>query len=897
MGLYFPSLVNIKISPDDISLRPAPGPTSVSLIRELINVVVDEGNTRGISSAPGLAATATIASNRYGLVRSPWSFHAVAQSSSCFLHFSHLLSHSKNVKEKKPFKADLRYASTVYLSMVRAVLAAIEMYTHTASFSKAEKVCRETLLEECSLLNNNTLVSYLNNRTNIAFYIEALGSDVRLEEGQTSKQMKSIGLTLYDIPAAESTGSHLGSMVFTETFLDSRVTCQDSTDVSSDYLILTSNIPRYQLWSMSGHCKRHTVSPPSVDADQWGEMLMLQPDLLMMGTWPALLPAEKITLTVWKHGISVKILEYGYFLVHGTQMNSVSLYDGDSMTQVSLLTVDLVLTQNLLSCLPPHLSANADENGQFRIIFAFHPHTKAHTQLYGNVLPAWKNETKVPPVERLEYLDPEIEPIHFYLQNKLEVLTTSEGKSSALKKCSADLPDLFSFLDHLTESCGLQNPVSRDNYQTLTGGVEEPHGKVGEKIVVTVIGGAPGSEKDNMASVLTSYNKNVINWLVYKQPDECCVDIGFLHRSMTAAVETRNQWLLTKSTRMILIAPGFCDTTEVLRAMASHPDQTVSREFTVGTVTICIDPLNAYMEHKMTLSCLMSQCAQGWVNNIVFTSQTTSPSETLDNIQMLIRSINSNVALLKAENGVIKRSTDLDLIMSESSFKNPELQRARVLMKPNWCKESVFSWPCRPQMENTVLRFTIPLEKHLTLIKLRGITSSFHCYPFHGNIYFVRGFLAFNGSPSMVDLQYTPLSNKLSINETRKPLKDEESDGLGKHAQSAYFMSFTGVGLVEQELKNWLSSCVKQKPHRKKLLTRKDLTSKDIERIHEKHHLDELPDGWFYNGSQFVSMTGERSHKHPSLENFVQAYLDQRNAEIERFNTRIESDSYVDLWN
>ena len=44
---------------------------------------------------------------------------------------------------------------------------------------------------------------------------------------------------------------------------------------------------------MSGHCKRHTVSPPSVDADQWGEMLMLQPDLLMMGTWPALLPAEK----------------------------------------------------------------------------------------------------------------------------------------------------------------------------------------------------------------------------------------------------------------------------------------------------------------------------------------------------------------------------------------------------------------------------------------------------------------------------------------------------------------------------------------------------------------------------------------------------------------------------
>ncbi|RUS85252.1 hypothetical protein EGW08_007013 [Elysia chlorotica] len=781
--------------------------------------------------------------------------------------------------------------------MVRAVLAAIEMYTHSGSFSKAEKVCMETLLEECGLLNNSTLVSYLNSRANIEFHIDALGSDTRLKEGQHSKLLKNISLVLYDIPAAESSASPIGSMVFSETFLDSRISCQGSTDVSSDYLILTSSIPRYQLWSMSGHSKRHTVSPPSVDVDHWGEVLVVQPDILMMGTWLALLPADKVTLTVLKHGISVKTLEYGYFLLHGTQMNSVSLYDGDSMTQVSLLTVNLVLTENLLSILPPHLSANLDENGQFRIIFAFHPHTKAHTQLYGNVLPAWKNESKVPLVERLEYLDPESEPVHFYLQNKLEVLTTSEGESSALRKCSAEQPDLFGFLDHLTESCGLESPVSLDIYQTLTGGLEEPHGKVGEKIVVTVIGGAPGSEKDSLASTLTSYNKNVINWLVYKQPDECCVDTGFLHKSMTAAVETRNQWLLTKSTRIIFIAPGFCDTTEVLRAMASHPDKAISTEFTIGTVTICIDPQNAFMEHKMVLSCLMSQCAQGWVNNIVFTSQTTSPSETLDSLQMLIRSINSNVALLKAEGGVVRRSTDLDLIMSESSFKIPELQRARVLMKPDWCKDSLSAWPCRPQMENTVLRFTIPLEKHLTLIKLRGITSTFHSYPFLGNIYFVRGFLAFNGSPSMVDLQYTSLSNKLSINETKKPAKDEDYDGSGKQSESVYFMSFTGVGLKEQELKNWLSSCVKQKPDRKKLLSRKDLTSKDIEKIHEKHHLDELPDGWFYNGSQFVSMSGERSLKHPSLENFVQAYLDQRNAEIERFNARIETDSYVDLWN
>ncbi|GFR80483.1 hypothetical protein ElyMa_000582800 [Elysia marginata] len=777
--------------------------------------------------------------------------------------------------------------------MVRAVLAAIEMYTHTASCSKAEKKCKETLVEECSYLNNSTLLAYLNNSSNMAFCLEAFGVSISIQEGETSKQMKSIGLTLYNIPASENKASHIGSMVFTETFLDSRISCQGSTDVSSDYLILTSSIPRYQLWSMNGLSKQHTVSPPSVEVDHWGDMLMIQPDILMMGTWPAMLPAEKVVLTVWKHGISVQTLEYGYLLLHGTEMNSVSLYDGDSMTQVSLLTMELALTPDLSSRLPPHLSADADETGLFRIVFAFTPHTKAHTQLYGNVLPEWKNETRVPPVERLEHLEPDIEPIHYYLQNKLEILTGAD-KSSALKKCAADLPDLFGFLEHLTESCGLQNPVRRDVYQTLTGNLEEPHGKVGEKIVVTVIGGTPGSEKDTLASVLTSYNKNAINWLVYRQPDECNVDTGFLHRSMTAAVQTRNQWLLTKSTRVILIAPGFCDTTEVLRAMASHPDPAIETEFSVGTVTICIDPLNTFMEHKTILPCLMSQCAQGWVNNIVFTSQTTSPSETLDSIQMLIRSINTNVALLKAEAGNIKRSTDLDLIMSETAFKNPELQRARVLLKPDWSRDSVSALPCRPKMKDVVLRFTIPLEKHLTLIKLRGITKTFQSYPFLGNIYFVRGFLAFNGNPSIVDLQYTPLSDKLSIVETREQARGGQGDTLGK--QPVYFMSFTGIGLEEQELKKILSSCVKQKPDRKKFLSRKDLTSKVIEKIHEKHHLDELPDGWFYNGSQFVSMTGERSQKHPSLEKFVQAYLDQKNAEIDRFNTRIESDSYVNLW-
>lgn len=33
--------------------------------------------------------------------------------------------------------------------------------------------------------------------------------------------------------------------------------------------------------------------------------------------------------------------------------------------------------------------------------------------------------------------------------------------------------------------------------------------------------------------------------------------------------------------------------------------------------------------------------------------------------------------------------------------------------------------------------------------------------------------------------------------------------------------------------------------------------------IQKHHHLDALPDGWFYNGRHYVSMDGERSDKRP----------------------------------
>ena len=56
----------------------------------------------------------------------------------------------------------------------------------------------------------------------------------------------------------------------------------------------------------------------------------------------------------------------------------------------------------------------------------------------------------------------------------------------------------------------------------------------------------------------------------------------------------------------------------------------------------------------------------------------------------------------------------------------------------------------------------------------------------------------------MVDLQFSPLSGKMSLTDSRSGLEGAGEGGV------AYIVSFTGVGLKEAELKAFLRTCVKQ---------------------------------------------------------------------------------------
>lgn len=110
------------------------------------------------------------------------------------------------------------------------------------------------------------------------------------------------------------------------------------------------------------------------------------------------------------------------------------------------------------------------------------------------------------------------------------------------------------------------------------------------------------------------------------------------------------------------------------------------------------------------------------------------------------------------------------------------------------------------------------------------------------------------------------------------------------------FLVFDGVGLTEDALKDWLRLCTKQKQTKKLRKTKNTLLPEEIKLIHINRHLDPLPPGYFYNGTQYVSMFGEKSNLHPNMDEFIREYVAEANQEIELFNRRLELQERADLF-
>ncbi|XP_066574446.1 dynein axonemal assembly factor 9 [Amia ocellicauda] len=808
-------------------------------------------------------------------------------------------------------KTELMVLSQVYEATVRAVLAGIKCFSCTSNASKAKDIAEQTFQLS---LDFYTLTQFKNAlRLKTTFNIQAVnnGRDIPLENENSRFLVKTASMAVHDIPDFLGGRGTLGSMVFSESFLESNVYVHEQDGgVSSDscFTILTAAIPRYVSWLVEDTdvklseqaqqlLKEETEtclgSPLSV-----GEMAMIYSSSLLA-------VPEEGKISFFSEGILFVHPHYGSVTLSKNLISALKFFDGDSPGVVAVLFVEYK------SSLLPHLPFQLHVDSHC-LAFALQPKSKCYRNFYSQVLSPWQQQSSnsglALQVVRRDQLTEEQRTVHSRLHAVYESHSSPLGEHhSHMKTVCTELPELEKFLQHFAISSVGQEPVQSTHLQALFP-QPELHANFNdqtEKTVITVITGLPGSHKDNLCNFLVSLNKEYGRWVIYRQSPDSCTSFkaADFQRYLSSILESqrgrsaRSSVFTRKRARLLVLTPGYTDAIDVVQAVQDHPDPSVQAAFTMGAVTACVDPLSSYMAHRFLFPKLLEQFPQGVVSSVVLTGLTAEQKHPLlQQIQQVVRAANPSAAFILAEKGSVTRNEDVELILSESRFSEPQMVRARYLLYPGWTEGKFKSGPLFPCMEQICIRFNRPLEKPRFMTRCKALKSSLRPNPFTGNIYNIWGRVRFSDSEKLVEVSFNTLTNSLSLLPAQEgPTPPPQGMELHQDGPDC-FLVFDGCGLGEENLKDWLRQGAKQKPVKMTRKRHETLTLQEIKTIHVKRHLDPLPAGYYYNGTQFVNYFGEKMNFHPLMEQFIDEYVNEANTEVERFNQELEQQRHTDLF-
>uniref|UniRef100_A0A663NDP1 Chromosome 20 open reading frame 194 n=1 Tax=Athene cunicularia TaxID=194338 RepID=A0A663NDP1_ATHCN len=782
--------------------------------------------------------------------------------------------------------------SQIYTAVVEAVLAGIECYAKTSTESKVN----EAPILHAVIVDLDLQFLFYSSR--IAFQIQAVNNHGRFAS-----------MMVFDIPDLLTGRGCLGSVVFSESFLTSQIQVKEkdgSINSETSHIILTAAIPRYTSWLpfplvLSLIPWEQSPAPASLQCPFMCHMMLKYSYIPKRIFFFQILGK----LYFFSDGILFSDPHHGSISISKNHMSSISLYDGDSTSIVAALFIDVK------SSLLAHLPIEFHTQDNFLMIALF-PKTKIYKAFYSQVFSSWQNPTNSGLSLRVvqeEFLSVEQKSLHSSVQKLFIAVSSPSGERCRELKISAALPELERFVQHFTVSSVSHEPVMRAHLPVLLQQSEViPDSKAeSDKVVITIITGLPGCRCSDLCAFLVTFNKERGRWIVYRQTLDSpeCFSATHFQRYLSSVLEAQQNHSVRQSTyakknkRLLVVLQGYTDVIDVVQALQTHPDPDVKSSFIIGAVNTCVEPLSCYMEHRLLFPKFLDQCSQGLVSTVVFTSHATEQKHPLlMQLQSLIRAANPAVSFILAENGVVTRNEDIELILSESSFSNPQMMRARYLMYPGWYEGKYGAGSVFPPMVQICVWFNRPLEKTRFVTKCKAIKSLLKPSPFSGNIYHIMGKVKFSDADKVIEVCHNTSSNSLSlvpVQEGPTP-PDSRSDNRDCSSQQECFLVFIGCSLKEEDIKDWLRETAKQKPQRKALKTRGMLTLQEIKNIHVKRHLDPLPAGYFYNGTQFVNFFGDKMDYHPLMDQFMNDYLEEANREIEKYNRELEEQEYHDLF-
>ncbi|XP_068194769.1 dynein axonemal assembly factor 9 [Antennarius striatus] len=792
-------------------------------------------------------------------------------------------------------KTEVLLLSQIYSAAVQAVLSGIKCYSCTTCAAKAKDVAENTFLMALDSAGLSQYRSAL--RSKCEFNIQAVnkqGRIIPLTDEERRYVIKTASMTVHDIPDLQWDRGVLGSVVFSESFLESSINIQQKGGaLSSDscYTILTATVPRYACWLMESDVKQSEQAQHLAKKEEGtclGTALTVA-DAAYVSSSSQLSTPEEGKIIFFSEGLLFIHSQYGSITLSKDHIRTIRFYHPDFGAVASLF---VEYESNVF----PHLPFPLHSFDQC-LVFALQPRSISHKAFYSKVLSVWRNsesELNLQLVDE-EHLTCNQKNMHVRLQRLHDSQEPPVAKRRGnLKTSCSQLPEQDMFLQHFALSSIGQEPIIYDHLGVLFPSAELRNSTsvLGEKVVVTIITGLPGSHKMSLCNSLVKLNKERGRLLLYK-PDPDTFSASHLQQYLSSFLQSQRG--PEGKSRLLVLTPGYTDVLDVVQSVLSHPDPVVRAGFTIGAVTACVDPLASCMEHRFTFPKLLEQCSQGIVSTVVFTGLTAEQKHPLmQHVQQMVRSANPTAAFILSEKGAVTRTEHMNLIFSDSGFAEPQMLRARYILYPGWCEGRFASGLGSLVLSQRRVAFNRPLERPLFITRCQALKSSLRPSPFRGNVYNLRGKVRFSDSDQLMEVSYNTVSGSLSI------VPDSSNVAclkpVPKETNASYFLVFDGVDLMEDGLKDWLRLCAKQRQMKKPKKTKNTLSPQEIKLIHIARHLDPLPEGYFYNGYQYVDIFGEKRSLHPNMEEFIQEYVTKANKEIELLNHQRELQGEPDLF-
>uniref|UniRef100_A0A672R6D5 Uncharacterized protein n=1 Tax=Sinocyclocheilus grahami TaxID=75366 RepID=A0A672R6D5_SINGR len=563
--------------------------------------------------------------------------------------------------------------------------------------------------------------------------------------------VKTASMMVHDIPDLQC-GGNLGSVVFSESFLEASVYIQQRDGaLSSDscFTVLTSSVPRHVCWLVDEADVRMSEQAQHLLKEEDGTCLgipLTVRDSAYMFSNSLLSTPEEGKLVFFSEGILFVHPRHGSITLSMSHINTIKLYNGGSLSDVSMLFI-----KYQTSLLPhlPFLLHSAD----FSLAIAVLPRTKSYKSFYSQVLPAWRKSDSGLRVQHVlnDQLSPEHKSMYFRLLKLHEIHTpVANSHRTVLKTAYPQLPEQDRFLQHFAISSSVgEESVCSDHLSTVFSNTApeniKPESKI--KVVLTIIAGLPGSHKENLCDFLMEVNQNSARWEVFCPALEGSEEFSASHlQRFLSSLLTKQRETDLNSTRVVLLIPGYTDVLDVIQAITAHPDPQVHSQVTVGAVSACVNPLTSFIKHRLLFPKLLEQCSQGVVSNVIFTGLTTEQKHPLlKHMQQLIRASNPSTAFISAEKWAVRRTEDIRLILNDSSFSQTRMINARYLLYPGWWEGRFVSGSGSLSMSPHCIEFSRPLEKALFLQRCKALKSSLKPSSFTGNIYHISGKVLFSG--------------------------------------------------------------------------------------------------------------------------------------------------------